>query len=260
MSDAVRSGAGNYPLRSIETVVQADETLAVGIEALDWSIDSIESIVVAALLVFRLMVDRGAFDLHLPCREVALEILHVGGGVPQAPLYEREEFQRLGTSGCIAESEFLHLAMRPQRHEEQHRSLDSVPCSRNTGIAHTVAALVTVERSLARLPSGRPDGISVLYIEITSARIHRNAVVTVSRYPAELGVTVEGIAAGGIGNQGKEVLVAEVVDPGPGSGRIGDDILAEGVIIMSVFFHISVCVSMHSAPQNKQIYGFYVYL
>ena len=50
---------------------------------------------VAALLVFRFVVDDATVDFHLSGREVALEVLHIGSGVPQAPLLEREQFQTL---------------------------------------------------------------------------------------------------------------------------------------------------------------------
>ena len=40
-----------------------------------------------------------------------------------------------------------------------------------------------------------------------------HVVVAVAGDAAQLGVLVEGIAAAGVGDQGEEVLVAEVVDP-----------------------------------------------
>ena len=41
----------------------------------------------------------------------------------------------------------------------------------------------------------------------------RHVVVAVAGDAAQLGVLVEGIAVAGVGDQGEEVLVAEVVDP-----------------------------------------------
>ena len=72
-------------------VVESDERLAVGVESLNGNVHAIVGIVVAALLVFGLVIDDGAVNLNLARREVALEVLHVGGSVPEAPLGEREQ-------------------------------------------------------------------------------------------------------------------------------------------------------------------------
>ncbi len=222
-------------------VVETDERLAVGVESLNGNVHAIVGIVVAALLVFGLVIDDGAVNLDLARREVALKVLHVGGSVPEAPLGEREQLQALGLAGEVLEREFLHLAPFLQGNEEEHRGLHAVLLARDAGVAHAVAALVAVEGRLAGFPSGIPDDSllftlsSLLYnIEISSAVVHGHAVVAVARDAAELGVLEERVAAGGIGNQGEEVLVAQVVDPGPGRLGIGDDIFAMCVVEMSV--------------------------
>ena len=56
----------------------------------------IEGIVIAALAVFGLMIDGRALNLNFASREVALEVLHIGSGIPETPLLEAEELQALG--------------------------------------------------------------------------------------------------------------------------------------------------------------------
>ena len=101
-----------------ELIVQAYEGLTVGIEALNGTIHMIESVVVTTLTIFGLVVDRRAFDLYLTRREITLEIFHVGSSIPQAPLLEGEEFQRLCLAGLVLQGEFLHLAPFLQGYEE----------------------------------------------------------------------------------------------------------------------------------------------
>ena len=104
-----------------------------------------------------------------------------------------------------------------------------------------MTALVGVKRSLARLPAGVPDSVTVLYVEVTAARIHRHSVVTVAGYTAELGVLAEIISARRVGDESKEVLRAQVVDPGPGGAGIGYHILPVLIVIVSVFLcHILI--------------------
>ena len=82
MCHAVLGLTSHYTVRTRELVVQTNETLAVGIEAVDRCIHAIERIVVASLLVFCLVIDHTAVYLHFSRREITLEILHVGSCVP----------------------------------------------------------------------------------------------------------------------------------------------------------------------------------
>ena len=68
MSKAVAWFASHYALWVGKLVVKSDKRLAVGVIAIDLGIcHSIVSIVVAALLVFGLMIDDAAIDLHFAC-------------------------------------------------------------------------------------------------------------------------------------------------------------------------------------------------
>ena len=99
-------------------VIQAHEGLAIGIEALNLRIHMIERIVLTTLAVFRLVIDSAALDLYFTRGEVTLEVLHIRSGIPQTPLLEREEFQRLGLLRLVLQGQFLHLGPFLQGHEE----------------------------------------------------------------------------------------------------------------------------------------------
>ena len=88
VGDAAAALAFEHAAGPVEAVVQAQESLPVRVEAVYGGVHRVEGIVVAPLLVFGLMVDRGALHLHLSGGEVALEVLHVRGSVPEAPFLE----------------------------------------------------------------------------------------------------------------------------------------------------------------------------
>ena len=88
MSYAACRHTCHYILRITELVVQTDESLSVSIESVHRSIHAVECIMVAALLVFGLMIYHRTVHLNLSGREITLEVLHVGSGIPQAPLRE----------------------------------------------------------------------------------------------------------------------------------------------------------------------------
>ena len=64
---------------------------------------------VAALAIFRLVVDGAALNLDLAGRKITLEILHIRSSIPEAPLLEREQFQLFHFLRLISQREFLHL-------------------------------------------------------------------------------------------------------------------------------------------------------
>ena len=71
-------------------VVESHECFAVGIETVYGCIDTVEGVVIAAFLVFRLVVDDRPVHFHLSRGEVTLEVLHVRSGIPQAPFGKGE--------------------------------------------------------------------------------------------------------------------------------------------------------------------------
>ena len=223
----------HYGLGRVESVVCAEEAFPVRVEAVYRAVHGVEGVVVAPFLVFGLVVYGGSVYLHLSRREVALEILHIRGRVPQAPLHEGEEFEALPFFRPVAESEFVYLALAVQRHEEQNFCIQAVLLSAYPCIAHTVPAFVEVQRSPYRLPGRRPDAAAFVYIEISSSRIHRHPVVAVAQYASEFRVPAEAVSAGSLGDEGEESVVSEIVYPRPWGRGIGDDILFRYVIEMS---------------------------
>ena len=77
-------------VRSRFLAVESHECLSVGVVALYIGVHGVERIVVTSFAIFRLVINCRAFDLHFSSREVTLEVLHVGGSVPEAPFCKRE--------------------------------------------------------------------------------------------------------------------------------------------------------------------------
>ena len=185
--------AFHHSLRLGKLVVESDEALAVGIISLNLCIHGVESIVVAALAVFGLVIDGRTLYLHLSRREVALEVLHVGSSIPEAPFGKGEYLEGLHLLSLVLQRHLLHLSPCMERNEEEHTCLHAVLAARDAGIVHAVAALVAVERCLARFPPWVPYGIAILDVEIATAVIHRHTVVAITGDATELGILVEGI-------------------------------------------------------------------
>lgn len=227
-------------------IVKADKRLTVGIETVGPCIcQGVISIVVTALLVLRFMVNdrRGSslLYLHLTSAQVALEVLHVGGCVPQTPLGKRKEFHGLLRVSGVADGHLLHFGPCVQWHEEKLRDLYAVLASRYAGVVQPMAALITVEWGLARLPAGTPHNVSVLNIKVSAAVVHRYVIVAVARDAAEFGILIERVTSRRIGYEAEEILIAQVVNPGEWSCRVGDYIFTVFVVEMSVcLFHCSV--------------------
>ena len=137
--------AFEYSFRFGKLVVESDEALTVGIVALNLCIYSIESVVVAALTVFRLVIEGRAFYLHFACREIALEVLHIGSGIPEAPFCKGEHLEGLCFLRQVLERHLLNLCPGVEWNEEENACLHPVLAARDAGIVHAVAALVAVE-------------------------------------------------------------------------------------------------------------------
>ena len=156
---------------------------------------------VATFLVFRLMVYDRTIHFDFTGREITLEVFHVRRSVPKAPLGEREQLETSRTVAPVGQSQFLNLAPHSQRHEKQHTRFDAVLRPRDACIAHSMTAFIKIKRSLAWFPTRRPYRSAVIYIEIPAAVVHRDIIIAVACYPAELGILAEGISTGGVGYQ-----------------------------------------------------------
>ena len=235
MCHAVPGYIFQHALRGIETVVQPQKTFPVGIEARQRGIDAVIGVVVATLAVFRLMVDGAAFHFNLAGREIPLKILHVGLGVPQAPLHKRVESEPFRLCGRIAQGHFLYFSPSMKRDEEKDFGFQPVFATLYPGIVHTVPALIAVEFGTARLPSGIPYRPVVVDIKISAAIIHRHAVVTVAGNAAELRVLAKRVTARRIRNQSEEIFRTQIVDPRERRTRVRNHIFPVLVIEISVF-------------------------
>ena len=100
-------------------------------------------------------------------------------------------------------------------------------------VAKAMMALVGIERRLGRLPARVPDGIAVLDVVVASVLIERRIVITVTGQTQKFCIFVEAVSAAGVGNQRKEVLRSQIVDPRKRSLRACDDILFFRIIKMS---------------------------
>ncbi len=234
MGDRRSRTAIKNALRTVETVIKPDKALAVGIETVYIGIDIVERIMIATFLVLRLMINRASIDLHLSCREITLEILHVGRCVPKAPFEQTVQLQFLCDGTTVTYHHTVYLRRRPERNEHQQFDFDTVLASGNTGIAHAVAAFIEIERSHARFPAGIPYRIAILDIKIASAHVHRNSVIAVTGQPPELRILVERVSAGSIADQSEKIFIAEIIDPWIRRGRICDHEFTPGIIKKTV--------------------------
>ena len=202
--------ASHHALRIREIIIKTNERLAIRVVTLSLGVGQrIVGIVVATLLVFRLVVDGcPILNLHFACRPVALEVLHIRGSVPQAPLSKRKQFQAFHLVGGVLQRQLLHLSPSVQGHEEEHRSLHAVLTARDTGVVHAVATLIAVQWRLARLPARIPHTTAIVDVEIAATSIHGHTIITVARDATELSILIEIIATGSVRDEAEEVLIA----------------------------------------------------
>ena len=135
----------------------------------------------------------------------------------------------------VAQCYTLHLAGVTQRHEVEYVSPQPVPGRTNLCISHAVTAGVVIDVCLHRFPARGPYRSVVIDIKVLAAVVHRHVVVPVACDATETGIAVEAVPPGGVRDYGEEVLVTQVIDPGPWSFVLGDDILSGGIIKISVF-------------------------
>ena len=99
--------------------------------------------------------------------------------------------------------------------------------------------LISVQIGLGWHPSGIPDGIAIFNIVVVSIAVERNIVITVSRQTKKLCIFIEAIATAGIGDQRKEILRTQIVDPWEWCLRRGNNIFFVRIIEISKFH---VCI------------------
>ena len=233
MGDAARAAGAENSLRPGGAAVHAQEGVTGGVEAVRLPVRPENRVVIPPLPVLGLVIDRGAQDLHLAGGVVALEVGAVIHGVPEAELHIGEEAQRLVCGTLVADGDAHEQTVVPQRDEELLPDANALFLSLDHGVAQAVAAGITVQLRLHRLPAGIPDLLAVLYIDMKALGIQRTVVVAVARQPAQPRVSVKGVAARGIGAECEKGLAAQIIDPGQGRARSGDHILPARIIKIS---------------------------
>ena len=191
---------------------------------------------IAAFPVFGLVVDGGAavFKLHFRQRVVALEVGGVVLRVPQAEFDEAVQGNLFRGGGFVGQRQPGDFRRIAPGHHDGLTGFQAVFGRGDAGVARAHPAFVAVQRRLGGLPAGVPDDVPFLEVEIMPTRVRGNIVVAVAGHAQKPRVLVEGVAAGGVAHQGEEILAAQIVDPGIGRVRTGDDIFAVSVIEMAV--------------------------
>ncbi len=205
--------AFEYSIGLTEAIIEAEEGLAVGIKALNGSVDGEDSIVVSSLSVLGLVIDGAADDLNFADGEVSLEVGHIVVCIPETELNKAEELEVLLCIGSVCKCDLVKLTGAAHRNHRGLGSLDAALFGSDLGITETVTALVRVELSLDRLPCDAPYIVVIVYVEVTSACIGGNVVVTITGNSEQSCVLIEAITAGSVGEQSEEVLTSEIVDP-----------------------------------------------
>ena len=195
MRDGVAAFAGEHRLRIMEAVVDTDEGVATRIEARDRLVDGIYCVVIPALTILRLMIDRAADHLDLARREVPLEVRLIVLRIPETELDEAEEVNASGLCTIISQGDTVDLTGIVHRHEGLELRLELILPAGDDGIAEAVTALIGIKCRLCRLPARIPDAVAILYIVVASTLVERTVVVAVAGETEELRIFIEGVAS-----------------------------------------------------------------
>ena len=240
---AAGAAAAAYGLRPRRAAVQPEEGLPGGVKAVWLTVGPENGVVIAALAVFGLVIDRRADDLHLADGVIALEVGAVVHRVPEAELHIGEDHRRFRMITGIADLHAHQQAVVPLGDEELLRHGKAVFFTLDHRVTEPVTAAVGVKPGLHRLPARIPDRCAIPDIEMKALLIQRRIIITVAGQAAEPGVAVERIAAGGIGAESEEVLAAQIVDPGQRClGRVDHVFLS--LIIKKAVFHRSFSLTV----------------
>ena len=224
VGDGVGAGTFFYRFRVGIAAPGAQKGIPAGVKAVYRRVDGVQRVVVAALAVFGLVVDRAALHLDLTGGEVALEVGGIVHGVPQAELYIAEYSKRFRRVAFVGQHQTVDLAVVAHGHEQLQPRSQPALFAGDDAVTQTVAALVKIQLGLGGLPAGVPDGAALFNIVIAAVRIRRYVIIPVAGDAAELSVLVKTVAARRVGDKAKESLAAQVVDPRQRCARGGDDV------------------------------------
>ena len=181
------------------------------------------------------MVDCGIMNLNLSGREVTLEVRHIVHRIPQTELYIRKNREFFQHITVIGKRQLIDLTVLANRYESGQLSLQSVLTTLKCRISHSMMALIRIEISLRWHPARIPDRISFFNIVVMSVAVIWNIVVTISRKTKQLRIFIEAVTSTGIGDQRKEILGAQIVDPWKRGLWRCDDVFFVCIIEISKF-------------------------
>ncbi len=242
MRNRVERLAALHGGRTTPAPVGAEEGIALRVEARERLGAGEVGEVIAALSVLGLVVDDAVFDLDLSGGEIALEVGLVVPGIPETELDRGEERQLRFAVALVRDPRAPDLEVLLDRNEVQRLGLDAVVARGDRRVAHAVPALVVLELRLRRLPGRRPElaRTGVAQVQVAPAQIEGSAVVVVAREPAQSGVSVERVAAGGVRDDPEIGFASQIVDPRKWRVRARDHILASFIVKVSVAHPLSI--------------------
>ena len=195
VSYAVITGTCFYCTRLVSTVVNTYELIPAGIEAADILVYMKYCIVVSAFAVFGLVIYTATFNFNLSDREVPLEVRSIILRVPETELYITVQIELFSFRGAVHQGKSGEFAVFVKRYEYLLNCIETVLRAFEYGISETVSAFVGIKRNFYRLPARVPYAVSILYIVVMSAAVHRTVVITVAGEPHQLRILIKAIAS-----------------------------------------------------------------
>ena len=132
----------------------------------------------------------------------------------------------------VGHRELPHFEILVEGNEVAGVRLNAVRGRADGGIAHAVTAGVVLDGVARGLPRRRPEPARffVAQIDVASAEIEGRIVVAIAGEAAEAGISIERVAAGGVGDDAKVRLAAKVVHPRQGRIRLRNHVFAVLVV------------------------------
>jgi len=236
VSDRVERAAACDGGRIVPAPAAAEKSLALGVKAGRLGRAGEPGEMVTAFAVFGLVIDHPLLDLHLAGAEVALEIGRVVLGIPKAELHgrkEREIDRLFAQVGDLHPPDFQIFA---ERDKEEGLGPDAGIGGADDAVAHAMAAGVLFGVMAGGLPRRRPESAAFVVAQVDEppAGIEGDVVVAVAGQPAQAGIAIKRVAAGGVGDDAEILFTAEIVNPGQGGIRPGDDIFTLFVVKITI--------------------------
>ncbi len=124
--DGVFRAAFHNGVGPVKAVVKPQKGLAVGVKAVYGRVYREDGVVVTALAVLRLMVNRAAAYFYFTGTVIPLEVGHVVVSVPKAELHEGEKLYMLFGAGLIFQHEPVDFTVAAERYEGRLLGCDAV--------------------------------------------------------------------------------------------------------------------------------------